>query len=337
MSVDMRTSYLGLKLRNPLVASASPLTGRLGTLRQLEEAGAAAVVLPSLFEEQVERDERAILRYFEDGPKTCTQILAESPELDAYNTGPAAYLRHVRRAKSMLSIPVIASLNGTSKGHWTRHARLIEEAGADALELNVGFVPTDPEMTAAEVEHRYLDVVAAVSDELAIPLAVKLGPYFSALPNLARRLVQAGADGLVLFNRDPRPDDPPAAPDDPPRLALSTREEVRLPLRWITILRPQLGISLAASSGIHTAEEVVKLLQAGADVTMTASALLRHGPSYLRTLLDGLRTWMEKNGVRSVAEMRGPLDRRDGPETAARERSHAINLIATYRPLAQQV
>ncbi|HKI19819.1 MAG TPA: dihydroorotate dehydrogenase-like protein, partial [Isosphaeraceae bacterium] len=311
MSVDLRTTYLGLELRNPLVASASPLTVHLDLLRQMEEAGVAAVVMPSLFEEQLEREERAVHRYFECGMDEFDKTLAGLFELDLYNTGPANYLAEIKQAKKALSIPVIGSLNGVGVGNWARHAQLLEEAGADAVELNIYFVPTDPETTAVQVEQRYLDLVAAVREVVTVPLAVKLGPYFSSLPNLARRLVEIGADGLVLFNRFLQPDIALETLQVSPRLRLSTSAELQLPLRWIAILRPQLSISLAASTGVHTSEDVLKLLLVGADVTMTTSALLRHGPAYLRTLLDGLPTWLEQRGYGSIEQVKGSLSLRN--------------------------
>ncbi len=329
MSVDLRTTYLGLELTNPLVASASNLTGHLDILRQMEEAGVAAVVMPSLFEEQLERDELAVRQYFEQGMDQFVKTLAGLPELDRYNSGPANYLREIERAKKTLSVPVIGSLNGAGTGSWARHAQLLEEAGADAIELNVYFVPTEPEATGLDVEQRYLDLAAAVRQAVTIPLAVKLGPYFSSLPNLARRLVALGVDGLVLFNRFFEPDITLETLRVGPRLTLSTSAELRLPLRWIAILRPQLSISLAATSGLHTSEDMFKLLLVGADVTMTASALLRHGPGYIRTLLDELPKWLEQKGYRSIEQMKGILSRGNCPDPTAFERANYINLLAT--------
>ena len=329
MSVDLRTTYLGLELRNPLVASASTLTGHLDILHQMEEAGVAAVVMPSLFEEQLERDELAVRRYFEHGMDQFDKTLSDQFDLDLYNKGPANYLQEIKRAKKALSIPVIGSVNGGGVGSWARHAQLLEEAGADAVELNVYFVPTEPEVTAVQVEQRYLDLVAAVREVVTVPLAVKLGPYFSSLPNLARRLVEVGADGLVLFNRFFEPDIALETLQVSPRLTLSTSAELRLPMRWIAILRPQLSISLAASTGVHTSEDVLKLLLVGADVTMTTSALLRHGPAYLRTLLDGLPTWLQERGYDSIKQVKGSLSLRNCPDPAAFERANYVNMIAT--------
>jgi dihydroorotate dehydrogenase (fumarate) len=329
MSVDLRTTYLGLELRNPVVASASTMTGHLKILEQMEEAGAAAVVMPSLFEEQLERDEQAVRRYFDFGLNQFVKTLSDLVELDLYNMGPPNYLREIQRAKKALSIPVIASVNGGGLGGWARHAELLEEAGADAVELNVYFVPTDPHATAAQVEQRYLDLVAAVREAVTIPLAVKLGPYFSSLPNVARRLVEIGADGLVLFNRYFEPDVALETLQVNPRLTLSTSAELRLPMRWIAILRPQLSISLAASTGVHTPEDVLKALLVGADVAMTASALLQHGPGHIRTLLDGVRTWLDASGYSSIGQVTGKLCRRNDADPSAFERANYVRLIAS--------
>jgi dihydroorotate dehydrogenase (fumarate) len=330
MSVDLGTTYLGLNLRNPLVAAASPLTGHLDAIRWMEEAGAAAVVLPSLFEEQLERDAQAIRGLLAEGPQVFAEVLARWPELDIYNTGPPGYLRYIKRAKAAVSIPVIASISGSADGDWTGHARLMEEAGADAVELNVYFVPSDPAANADAVETRYLDLVAAVAEATTIPTAVKLGPYFSSLPNLARRLIEAGADGLVLFNRYLQPEIDLQSLQAGPHLALSTPDELRLPLRWIAILRPQVSASLAGVSGVHSAEDVIKLILAGADVAMTASALLRHGPSHFRTLLDGLRSWMEEKGYDSLATIKGSLSAANSPDPSAFERANYIRAVTTF-------
>jgi dihydroorotate dehydrogenase (fumarate) len=285
--------------------------------------------MPSLFEEQLRREELAVRHYFEFGMDRFVETLSEGWELDLYNKGPANYLGELSRAKRALSIPVIGGLNGVGVGNWARHAQLLEEAGADAVELNVYFVPTDPLVGAAQVEERYLDLVAAVRESVSVPLAVKLSPYFSSLPNLARRLVEAGADGLVLFNRFFQPDIALETLEISPRLTLSSSAELRLPLRWIAVLRPQLAISLAASTGVHTSDDVLKLLLVGADVAMTTSALLRHGPAYLRTLLEGLPRWMEEKGYSSTKEMKGSLSLENCPDPAAFERANYLKMIAT--------
>lgn len=330
MNVDLTTRYLGLDLRNPLVVSACPLTGKLDTLRRLEDAGAAAAVMPSLFEEQIEHDEMAIHRFYEHGAESFPEALSYFPELDDYNTGPDAYLRHIEQAKRTVSIPVIGSLNGTSPGGWVGYGRLIQEAGADALELNVYDVVTDPYVTAYDVESRYLDLVQAVREVVTIPIAVKLGPFFSSIPNMALRLTQAGAQGLVLFNRFLQPDIDLETLRVAPNLVLSTSSEVRLPLRWIAILRAHFETSLAATTGVHTALDAMKLLLAGADVTMIASALFEHGPNHLRTLLDGVRAWMVEREYASVHQMKGSLSLINAPDRSAFERANYIKTLVNF-------
>jgi dihydroorotate dehydrogenase (fumarate) len=328
MSVDLRTTYLGLELKNPLVASASPLTGHVQIMLQMQEAGAAAVVMPSLFEEQLERDELAVRAYFDGGIDRLVATLSQRSQLDGYNTGPPDYLKKVKQAKKTLAIPVIGSLNGFGAGDWARHAQLLEDAGADAVELNVYFIPSDPQATPVQVEDRYLDLVAAVREAVTLPLAVKLGPYFSSLPNLARRLVEAGANGLVLFNRFLQPDIDLDTLQISSHMTLTASSELRLPLRWIAILRPQLSISLAASGGVQSSRDVIKLLLVGADVAMTTSALLRHGPGYFRTLLEGLQTWLTDKGFNSVAQIRGSLSLRNCADPSAFERANYVDMIA---------
>jgi dihydroorotate dehydrogenase (fumarate) len=303
--VDLHTRYLGLDLRSPLVASASPLTGSLDGLRRLEAAGAGAVVLPSLFEEQLALEANQIVRLLEAGADSLSAALT----LDDYNAGPYGYLALVEKAKATLQIPVIASLNGVTRGAWVEHATLLEQAGADAVELNVYFVSSSPGLSGSDVEQRYLDLVRGVRHTIGIPLAVKLSPYFSSVANLSRQLVEAGADGLVL----------------------SSSEELRLPLRWIAILHGHLGrASLAASTGVHTAEDAVKVLAAGADVAMMTSALLRHGPEHLTMVEAGLRDWLEGRGMASVDLLRGLRSQRSVRDPVAWERANYITMLAGY-------
>lgn len=330
MSVDLRTRYLGLELANPLVVSACPLTERLVMLRSLEAAGAAAAVLPSLFQEQIEHEEREIHELHQFGAESFPEALDYFPELDDYNTGPETYLQLVESAKKSVAIPVIASLNGTSKGGWEQYARQIEQAGADALELNIYLIPTDPETTGAQVESRYIELVQAVRQSVSIPLAVKLGPFFSALPHMARRLTEAGADGLVLFNRFLQPDIDLESLAVTPDMELSTSQELRLPLRWTAILHGRVQCSLAVTSGVHTSADVLKCLLAGADVTMTASALLRHGPDHLRTLLSEISEWMEENEYASLEQMKGSMSQQNCPDPAAFERSQYMKMLTSY-------
>lgn len=330
MSVDLSTRYLGLTLKNPLVVSACPMTSQLDILRRLEDAGAAAAVLPSLFEEQIEHDEMAVHNFYETRTEAFPEAITYFPEVDGYNTGPELYLRQIEAAKAAVSIPIIGSLNGVSRGGWTRYARLIQDAGADALELNVYFVASDPEETTDHVESRYVELVTEVRQSVGIPLAVKIGPFFSSLPNMAQRLQQAGADGLVLFNRFLQPDIMLETLKVAPHLVLSNSDELRLPLRWIAILRPQLFISLGGNSGVHRPEDVLKLLLAGADATLLASALYKHGPSYLKTLLDGVRSWMEEREYESVEQMKGSLSRENAPDPAAFERANYIKTLVSF-------
>jgi dihydroorotate dehydrogenase (fumarate) len=292
---DLRTRYLGLELRSPLVASSSPLTGTLDGLKRLEAAGAGAVVLPSLFEEDLAEEAREVDALLATGA-TGAEARAGRPQQAGYGAGAAAYLALVEQAKASLSVPVVASLNGVSRGGWVRHAARLEQAGADALELNIYYVSSGPGQSASEVEWRYLDIVRAVRQAATVPLAVKLSPYFSSLTNMAGQLAEAGADGLVLFNRFYQPDLDVETFEVVPSLELSTSAELRLPLRWIAILHRRHRMSLAASTGVHSAEDVIKALLAGADVAMMTSALLRHGPDHLAQVEARLGGWLDRHG-----------------------------------------
>jgi dihydroorotate dehydrogenase (fumarate) len=327
--VDLRTRYLGLDLPSPLVASASPLTGTLDGLRRLEAAGAGAVVLPSLFEEDLAEGTREVEALQATGA-TGAEARAGHPEQAGYGAGPAAYLSLVEQAKQSLSIPVIASLNGVSRTGWVRHAARLEQAGADALELNVYYVSSRPGLSGGEVEWHYLDVVRSVRQAIGIPLAVKLSPYFSSVVNMAGQLAEAGADGLVLFNRFYQPDLDIETFEVVPSLELSTSAELRLPLRWIAILHRRHRLSLAASTGVHTAEDVAKVLLAGADVAMMTSALLRNGPDHLRPVEVRLRDWMERHGYETVEQLRGRLSQRSVPDPAAFERANYLKTLASH-------
>jgi dihydroorotate dehydrogenase (fumarate) len=327
---DLRTSYLGLQLRSPLLASASPLTGHSDDLRRLEQAGAAAAVLPSLFEEQLTHDQVDLDRLLEQTSEHVGEALSYFPDLADYNTGPSSYLELIERAKRAVAIPVIASLNGTTPGGWVRHARRMQDAGADALELNLYAVATDPLVAAAELEARYLELVAAVRAAVTIPLAVKLSPFFTAMANMAVRVAEAGADGLVLFNRFYQPDLDLDTLDVVPRLVLSTSDELRLPLRWIAILYGQVRASLAATSGVHTGVDAAKVLLAGADVAMMTSALLRHGPGRLAEVERELVAVLTEHDYASVAELRGSMSRRSMPDPAGFERANYVRTLASW-------
>jgi len=332
---DLRTRYLGLELRSPLVASASPLTGELDGLRRLQDAGAAAAVLPSLFEEQLTHDQVELDRLLETTSEHVGEAQSYFPELEDYNTGPWSYLYLIEQAKSAVAIPVIASLNGVTPGGWVRHAERMQDAGADALELNLYTVATDPRVGAAELEARYLELVAAVRAAVTVPLAVKLSPFFTALANMAVRIVEAGADGLVLFNRFYQPDLDLDSLDVVPRLVLSTSEELRLPLRWIAILRGQVRASLAATTGVHTGLDAAKVLLAGADVAMMTSALLRHGPGHVRTVERELVAILAERDYDSVAQLRGSMSRSSMPDPEGFERANYMRTLMSWSSRAQ--
>jgi dihydroorotate dehydrogenase (fumarate) len=330
---DLSTTYLGLRLSSPLVPSASPLARDLDTIRRLEDAGAAAVVLHSLFEEQITFESRVLDRYLTVSADSSWEALSYYPEPEAFTLPPEQYLEHIRRAKAAVDIPVIGSLNGVSTGGWIEYARLIEQAGADALELNVYVVPTDPRLTSVDIEQQAIELVQAVTASVRIPVAVKLSPFYTNLAGLAHRLVAAGAAGLVLFNRFNQPDVDLDTLEVVPRPLVSRDgegEALRLPLRWIAILRGRVPASLAASGGVHTAHDALKLLLVGADVTMLASALLRHGPDHLRTVRAGLLAWLEEKEYESVAQLRGSMSQQTVAEPAAFERAHYLRTVGTF-------
>jgi len=324
---DLATDYLGLALHGPVVASAGPLTGRLDTLRRLEDAGAAAVVLPSLFEEEIVGEAFALDALHRQGADVFAEAQSYLPELPDTEAGPDHHLRLVAEAKASLAIPVIASLNGTTTGGWLEYAGLLAEAGADALELNVYLVAADLSDTAASVESNIVDLVHAVATAVDIPVAVKLSPYFTSFTNLADRLEGAGAMGLVLFNRFYQPDIDLDALDVAPTLELSTPADLRLPLRWTGILRGRIGCSLALSGGVHGPLDVVKAVIAGADVAMSTSALLRHGPEHLRTLLAGLDRWLDEHEYDSVGELRGAMSQHRVADPDAYERANYVRVL----------
>jgi dihydroorotate dehydrogenase (fumarate) len=333
MTLDLRTKYLGLSLAHPVVPSASPLTGDVEHLLRLAEAGASAVVLPSLFEEQVEHEAMAIYH----GNEWASGSFAEAaggyfPEMNAYNTGPDSYLELIRAAKAELSIPVIASLNGTTRGGWTLYARVLADAGIDALELNIYLVAADPTISSNEIESRYLGLVESVRRVVDVPLAVKVGPFFSSMAHMAQRLVSAGADGLVLFNRFYQPDIDLDRLEVVPNLVLSTPAELRLVLRWIAILHGRIECSLAATTGVDGPEEAAKLILAGADVIMMASALLRHGPERLRETVDGLRSWLVDREYESLEQAKGSLSQKSVPDPASYERANYMRTLVSYSP-----
>ena len=330
--IDLSTRYLGLSLKNPIVPSSSPLSRSLSALREMEEAGAAAVVLHSLFEEQINAEQQRLDYYLTRGTHSYAEALSYFPTAPEYHTGPEEYLEHLRKAKRTLSIPVIASLNGVSSGGWVAYARDIEQAGADALEINVYFVPTDPDLTGSAVEDMYADLVAQVTRTVKIPVAVKLSPFFSSLPNVARRLVRVGARGLILFNRFYQPDLDIEKLEVVPHLVLSDSDELRLPLRWIAILYGRVGADLALTSGVHTAEDALKALMAGAAVTMLASELLHRGVHRIAEILRDMEQWLVDHEYESVDQLQGSMSQIKCPAPAAFERANYMKVLSSYGP-----
>ena len=331
MTVDLRTTYLGLDLSCPVVPSASPIGRNLDLLRRAVAAGAGAVVLPSLFEEQVRDDAVELQRLLHQGAGTFVEAATYFPEVGEYRTGPTPYLRHLEAAVEALEVPVIASLNGTSPGGWTRYARAQQDAGASAIELNTYSVAADPSDTSADLERRLLELVAEVCAAVSVPVAVKLSPSYTALAHLAQQLVAAGASGLVLFNRFLQPDIDLDALDIVDEAHLSHPGDLLTPLRWCALLRPRLGCSLALTSGVHDGDAVTKAILVGADVAMSASALLRHGPEYVGVLREGLEHRLTEHGYVSVAQARGALSAGNAPDPDAFERTHYVQALTRYR------
>ncbi len=319
--MDLSTTYLGLKLRTPLVPAASPLSENIDSIKRMEDANASAVVLYSLFEEQLKMESKEINN----------DILNYYPKLNDYKSGPAEYMEHVRKAKEAVDIPIIGSLNGATLGGWTNYAQQIEQAGADALELNIYYIPTDIEMSGANVEQRYLSIVEAVKLVVSIPVAVKLSPFFSNMANMTKRLVDAGADGLVLFNRFYQPDFDLENLTVQPHLLLSTPQALRLPLRWIAILHGRIETSLAATGGIHSAYDVIKMLMAGADVTMLCSVLLRNGIDHIQKIEEYLITWMRECQYESLKRIKGSMSQINCKEPGAYERAQYIKSLTFFQ------
>lgn len=325
--MNLATRYLGLPLKNPLIASSSPLTLDLGNIRRLEDCGAAAVVLPSLFEEDIEAEIASIERLAGATADSFAEALSYFPSAAAGGAGPERHLDVIRRARQAVDIPVIASLNGVTAAGWTRYAHLVEEAGAHAIELNVFFVPADVRERGGDVEQRHVEVLAAVKNAVDIPVAVKLSPYFSAIGNFATELERAGADGFVVFNRFHEPDIDIVTLQLQRDLQLSTPSEIRLPLLWIAVLSGQLRASLAATSGVDSPAEVIKYLLAGADAVMTASALLRRGIGHMKVLLDGLAHWMDARGVDSIGDVRGVMSQQRVDDPTAFARANYLQIM----------
>jgi dihydroorotate dehydrogenase (fumarate) len=331
--MDLSTTYLGLKLKNPLVASASPLSRSVESMQRLEDAGMSAIVMYSLFEEQIAHEAEAIEHYKSYGTESYAEALSYFPDTGDYNLGPDEYLDLLAKAKKALRIPVIASLNGITDGGWVEYAKKMEKAGADAIELNVYYVATDPGMAGADVEGRYVDILRHIKRSVKIPVAVKLSPFFSSLANISQRLVKEGADGLVLFNRFYQPDIDLDELDVKPGVGLSDSYDNRLPMRWIGILHGKLKASLAATSGIHTHEDVLKLTMVGADVTMMCSALLLHGPQHAAKVLKDLEQWMHEHEYVSIEQMKGSLSHRSIADPSAYERANYMKALNRFKML----
>ena len=331
--MDLTTTYMGLSLKNPIVPSASPLSHTLEGMKRLEDAGASAIVMYSLFEEQIVHESKEFDHYMQYGTESFAESLSYFPEAEEYNLGPEEYIELIHKAKRALKIPIIGSLNGISAGGWTDYAKKIEEAGADALELNVYYIPTDARHTSEEVEQRYIDILKAVKGTVTIPVAMKLSPFFSSMANMAARLEAVGANGLVLFNRFYQPDIDLDALEVKPNVILSSPQALRLPLRWIAVLYGRVRTSFAATSGVHSAQDVIKLLMAGADVTMMCSALLKHGPGHIRQVLEDVNQWMLDHEYVSVSQMKGSMSQKSVANPEAFERANYMRTLQSYRAL----
>jgi dihydroorotate dehydrogenase (fumarate) len=329
--IDLSTTYLGMNLRTPLVASASPLSHEIDTIRRLEDAGASAVVLYSLFEEQLRQERFELEHHLTAGTDSFAEAASFFPQPSEFHLGPEGYLEHIHQAKKAVGMPIIASLNGTTVGGWTQYAQLIEQAGADALECNIYFLATDPQVESSEIEQQYLDILEAVKSVVRIPVAVKIGAFFSNMANMAKRFDDAGANALVLFNRFYQPDINLEELEIEPNVLLSTPQALRLPLTWIGILYGRIRANLAATSGVHGPEDAIKLLMAGADVTMLCSSLLKNGISHLRHVESGMVKWMEEHEYESVQQMKGSMSQLRCPNPGAFERSQYMKAVKSIQ------
>ena len=328
--IDLSTTYHGINLKNPLVVSASPLAEELKNLRRMEDSGAAAIVLPSLFEEQINIESRVLDQFLQQGTESFAESLTYFPDLTGYNLGPEGYCEHVRRAKAAVGIPIIASLNGSSIGGWTDYAKKIQDAGADALELNIYYIPTNIDQTCAEVEKLYCDLVSTVKSSLKIPVALKIGAYFSSLAHMAKRLDDAGADALVLFNRFYQPDFDIDNLEVVPNLLLSTSHELLLRLNWVAILFGHIKADLCVTGGVHTAADVLKAMMAGARTVAITSALLRNGIGHLATLRNDMLAWMEEHEYESIRQMQGSMSQKSVADPSAFQRANYVRVLSSY-------
>jgi dihydroorotate dehydrogenase (fumarate) len=330
--MDLSTRYLGLSLKHPIVPSASPLGRTLGSIRRLEDAGAAAIVLPSLFEEQISQAGLRLDHYLSFGAESFAEALTYLPELGRYRVGPEDYLELILRAKEVVDVPIIGSLNGVSVGGWIEYARAIEQAGADALELNMYYLPTDPRLSGEAVEDMYLDVFREVRRHVSIPVAVKLSPFLSSIANIAMRMARAGADGLVLFNRFYQPDFDIEQLEVVPHIVLSKSEDLRLPLRWVAILYGRVPVDFAITSGVHTCDDALKGLMAGARVTMMASELLQRGVQRIGEIVEEISSWLEVHEYESIAQMQGSLSQQHAADPDGFERANYMKALQSWRP-----
>lgn len=332
--MDLKTKYMGLELKNPVVPSASPLTQNLDSVKALEDAGASAIVCHSLFEEQITHESGELDHYLSYGTESYAEATSYFPEPDQFKLGPVEYLDHIADLKKSIDIPVIGSLNGVSTGGWTSYAKNIQDAGADALELNVYYIPTNPNLTGSEVENMYVDTLKAVKEVVTIPVAMKLSPFFTSMSNVARRLDKAGADALVMFNRFYQPDFDLDKLEVVPNLVLSTNWEMRLPLRWIAILYSHINASMALTSGVHSHIDVIKTMMAGGDIAMIASELLVNGTGRVADILDEMTKWMEEKEYESVEQMKGSMSQKSVGEPAAFERANYMKTLQSFKLLA---
>jgi len=329
--MDLTTKYLGLTLRSPLVASASPLSEEIGNIKKLEDAGIGAIVLYSLFEEQIRLEQEEYNFHTTHGTDAFAESLSYFPEIDDYKLGPELYLEHIQKAKAAVSVPIIASLNGSSLGGWTSYAKEMENAGADAIELNIYNIPTNGDMTGTQVEQQYVDILKAVKSAVKIPVALKLSPYFSNFSNVAKLFDEAGANALVLFNRFYQPDIDLDEFEVTPNLILSQSNAMRLPMRWIAILKDNIKADLAATSGIHTGTDVIKMMMVGANVAMLCSSLLKHGINHVKNIEDHMKQWMRENDYKSISEMQGSMSQQKIANPGSFERAQYMKAITKYQ------
>jgi dihydroorotate dehydrogenase (fumarate) len=330
--VDLTTTYLGLKLKNPLVASPSPLSEKVGNVKRMQEAGIAAVVMYSLFEEQIIHESLELDHFLNRGTESFAEALTYFPNLGKYSLAPDKYIETLEKTKQAVDIPVLGSLNGVSSGGWIEYARKIQDAGADGLELNLYYLPADPNLTSSQLEDNYIKLVSDIRASIKIPMAIKLAPFFTALPNFANRLVEAGADGLVLFNRFYQPDLDLENLEVVPNLVLSNSDELRLPLRWIAILYGKVKADLALTTGVHTSEDAIKAIMAGANVAMTTSAVLKRGTQAIAQILDGMEAWMTEHEYVSVQQMRGSMSQGAVADPEAFERANYMKVLNSFNP-----